>query len=160
MTRKATSKNTARARKHRRSSLKSILVAVDGSDNALRAIAWVADFYRSCGPAAIHLVNAQPSPQAWQTHGLGRRPVEEHLRFAADQVFEKSGAPLRRATIPFESVCAFGEPAEVIAKTATRLGCDAIVVGRRGLGSIRGIVLGSVSSRLLHLTGLPVVLVR
>jgi nucleotide-binding universal stress UspA family protein len=160
MKRKPTSRNTTRARKRRPAPLQNVLVAVDGSENAMRAVAWVADFFQGCGPAAIHLVNAQPSPQAWQTHGLGRRPVEEHLRFAADQVIEKSGAPLRRAAIPYRSVCAFGDAAEVIAKTATRLGCDAIVVGRRGLGSIRGMVLGSVSTRLLHLTGLPVVLVR
>jgi nucleotide-binding universal stress UspA family protein len=160
MKRKSTSRNTTRARKRRPEPLQNVLVAVDGSDNSLRAVAWVADFFRSCGPVAIHLVNAQPSPQAWQTHGLGRRSVDEHLRFAADRTLEKSGAPLRRAAIPYQVVCAFGDAAEVIAKTAARLGCDAIVVGRRGLGSIRGMVLGSVSRRLLHLTGLPVVLVR
>ncbi len=140
--------------------MQNVLVAVDGSENALRAVSWVAEFCRSHGPIGIHLLNAEPRPHDWQTHGLQRAAVEEHLRWRCAQVIETSSPPLREAGLAFESASGLGEAAEVIAETAARLGCDTVVMGRRGLGSIPGIVLGSVSNRLLHLTALPVVLIK
>jgi nucleotide-binding universal stress UspA family protein len=140
--------------------MRNILVAVDGSDNARRAVAWVADSCRSHGPVEIHLVNAEPRPLEWQTRGLAREPIEEHLRWRSAQAIEACSSPLREAGLAYESIHVLGDAAESIADTATRLGCDVIVMGRRGLGAIRGMVLGSVSLRLLHLTGLPVVLVK
>lgn len=140
--------------------MKNVLVAVDGSENALRAVSWVADFCRRYGQIDIHLLNVEPRPQAWQTHGMEAEAVEEHLRARCDLAIASSGAPLREAGMAFDGICELGDTAEVIAEVAARLGCDTVVLGRRGLGSIRSMVLGSVSTRLLHLTDLPVVLIK
>jgi nucleotide-binding universal stress UspA family protein len=91
---------------------------------------------------------------------MEQEAIEEHLRSRAAQVTEKSVRPLKDAGLEFEALFELGEPAQVIAQVAARLGCDAIVMGTRGLGTIRGMVLGSVSTKLLHLTELPVVLIR
>lgn len=51
-------------------------------------------------------------------------------------------------------------PAEVLAALADELGCDHIVMGTRGLGAISGIVLGSVTRKVLHLTRIPVTCIK
>jgi nucleotide-binding universal stress UspA family protein len=57
-------------------------------------------------------------------------------------------------------VVEIGSPAETIAKVAREQGCDGIVMGTRGLGAVSSVLLGSVSSRVLHLSDLPVTLVK
>jgi nucleotide-binding universal stress UspA family protein len=53
-----------------------------------------------------------------------------------------------------------GDPADVIARRAQELGCDAIVMGSRGMGRIANLVIGSVATKVVHLTALPVTLVK
>ena len=48
----------------------------------------------------------------------------------------------------------------LIADSAEREGCDAIVMGTRGMGSIGSLMLGSVATKVVHLTKLPVTLVK
>lgn len=140
--------------------MKRALVAVDGSENSLRAARWVADFCRSYGPIEIQVLNAEPAPQAWQTHGMEPEAIADHLRARCSMAIESSSRPLREAGLAYASLCELGDAAHVIAEAAARLGCDTIVMGRRGLGTIQGLALGSVSTRVLHLTDLPVVLVK
>lgn len=140
--------------------MKKLLVAVDGSENAMRAVKWVADFCRSYGPVEISILNVEPRPQTWQTHGMEPQAVTDHLRARCALAIEDSTLPLREAGLAFEGICEFGDASHVIADVAASSKCDTIVLGRRGLGSIRGMALGSVSARLLHLTDLPVVLVK
>lgn len=50
-------------------------------------------------------------------------------------------------------------PAETLARYATEHGCDLIVMGRRGLGAVRG-MLGSVSFGLLRESDVPIITVK
>jgi nucleotide-binding universal stress UspA family protein len=47
-----------------------------------------------------------------------------------------------------------------IAALAWELGCDLIVMGTHGMGSIAGLALGSVASKVIHLAGVPVTVVK
>jgi nucleotide-binding universal stress UspA family protein len=53
-----------------------------------------------------------------------------------------------------------GEPAEMISRFAQEQGCDEIVIGSRGMGNIRSMLVGSVASKIIHLATMPVVLVN
>jgi nucleotide-binding universal stress UspA family protein len=53
-----------------------------------------------------------------------------------------------------------GAAAEVIAAYAAEQGCDAIVMGARGMGAVVGLVMGSVAQKVVHLAGVPVTLVK
>jgi len=53
-----------------------------------------------------------------------------------------------------------GSPADEIVDAAKELGADMIVIGSRGWGEIRSVLLGSVSERVLHLARCPVLIVR
>jgi nucleotide-binding universal stress UspA family protein len=51
------------------------------------------------------------------------------------------------------------QPAHIIAEHAKRCGADLIVTGTRGHGPVAGLLLGSVTTRLLHVAPCPVVVV-
>jgi nucleotide-binding universal stress UspA family protein len=55
---------------------------------------------------------------------------------------------------------AFGEPAECIADYAREAKADLIVMGTSGRSAIKGMLIGSVARKVLHLTHVPVMLVR
>jgi nucleotide-binding universal stress UspA family protein len=50
--------------------------------------------------------------------------------------------------------------AEVIANFAARTRCAEIIMGTRGLGRIRGLLLGSVTTKVIHLAAVPITLVK
>ena len=51
-------------------------------------------------------------------------------------------------------------PHETIIETATSRGCDLIVMGSRGLGGIRKLLLGSTTDRVVHHASIPVLTIR
>jgi nucleotide-binding universal stress UspA family protein len=53
-----------------------------------------------------------------------------------------------------------GAAAEVIVAYAAEQGCDAIVMGTRGMGAVAGVVMGSVAQKVVHLASVPVTLVK
>ena len=53
-----------------------------------------------------------------------------------------------------------GHPAETIVDVAKKHDCTRVVMGTRGLGTIDGLVLGSVAYKVLHLSPVPVTLVK
>ncbi len=67
---------------------------------------------------------------------------------------------LDAAGVKYVHHIAVGEPAEVIVKFAKEKGCDEIVMGARGVGSTASLLLGSVATKVIHLTEIPVLLVK
>jgi len=137
-----------------------ILVPVDGSVHANAAVDWAADLaakYRA-GITLLHvMVKAGSGTVPEELREFARyekitvtdrdifEAVAEKILYAAEQRARAHGA----STI--ETVFETGDPAAVIANFAKRLGADLIVMGRRGLGSLPGILVGSVSHKVLHL---------
>lgn len=138
-----------------------ILVPVDGSANALRAVAYVISL--SNNNAALHcelLYVSQPfgvREHAWRSHAeLATISNEE-----AQRALAPARAALQAAGVPCSEHVAQGEVAPQIVEHAAHAGCDGIVMGMRGVGfSIGPVSLGSVSGRVVHASGLPVTLVK
>lgn len=64
------------------------------------------------------------------------------------------------AGVKFTSEILTGVISKVIVERAESLPCDAIVMGTRGMGAIGNLVLGSIATKVSHLTKLPVTLVK
>jgi len=122
-------------------SMRTFLVAVDGSDSSLRALAWAIDLAQQMSGVAIHLVN------------VGQREESAAILGRAEEA-------LRAARLPYTKEALSGPVAAVIAEHAGKLGCDAIVMGTRGTSAIESLVLGTVANEVVHLTRLPVTLVK
>ncbi len=67
---------------------------------------------------------------------------------------------LRRVGIDVEPEVLEGPGPKAILNVAETRDADLIVVGSRGLGAVRGLLLGSVSERVIRLAKCPVLVVR
>lgn len=138
-----------------------LLVPVDGSEYSNRAVeelikrlAW----YRE--RPEIHLLNVQ-----FPLHGDVKMFIEsdEIRRFHHDQgvkALQNARDKLQAAGVSYVFHVGVGEPAQAIARYADEKQCDQIFMGTRGLGTIAGLLLGSVATKVIHLTKVPVLLVK
>jgi nucleotide-binding universal stress UspA family protein len=140
--------------------MQTILLPVDGSERAEAAVREVVRQVQAGAQVTIHLFNAQPRIFAEET--LVYMPADKIDTYYYEQgvkALASSEQLLRAAGIPFTSHRAVGPIAESIVAKAVELGCDGIVMSTRGHGKIAGMLLGSVSTKVLHLSAIPVTLV-
>ncbi|WP_300273814.1 universal stress protein [Halomonas sp.] len=143
----------------------SILVAVDGSEHAKRALAVACRLARQEG-STLHLLHI-PETLAHETTlvwGIGAIAIEAsraEREAAGKQVIERATEAAReQGATKIETVIAQGDPARTILSEARRRGVDAIVMGSRGLSDLKGFVVGSVSHKVAHAAECSVITVR
>ncbi|MEE1823446.1 universal stress protein [Streptomyces sp. BE20] len=132
-----------------------VVVGVDGSPESLAALDWAADEASRRG-APLRLVHAWPSPVT-PLSVLGTADLE---RRQADVVLRE--AELRaRDRCPEAAVTAVHVPGDAVRALVVEAGeAGLLVLGSRGLGTVAGFLVGSVSHRVLGRAACPVVLVR
>jgi nucleotide-binding universal stress UspA family protein len=140
--------------------VRKVLLAVDGSTHALSAARWVARLRQVLPDLELHLLSVAPAPDLSRTHGLEREPMHQQLLDLAAGNARSAHLLLHAEGLHHHLHTRLGEPAETIVQTAQQLGCDHIVMGTRGLGAVSRVVLGSVAQGVLHLTEVPVTLVK
>jgi len=127
------------------------LVAVDSSDKALRAVATAAQRASEMTACALHLVNVQP----W----LGKEAAEAELSNRAWLATGPARALLDAEGQPWRLHVAMGETADQIITLARHLACSGIIVGSRGQGVTKSLLLGSVVHELMRLSPYPLMVV-
>jgi nucleotide-binding universal stress UspA family protein len=140
--------------------MKKVLVAVDGSAHAEAAVRWLVAEAQSGGKLFAHVLNVQPAAIGYQTHGMETEAIATLAQQRGLETLQATTRLLDEAKVPYEREVVQGEPWDAIVDRAKKTGCDAIVMGRRGLGAVSGLFLGSVATKVLHLSDSPVVLVR
>jgi nucleotide-binding universal stress UspA family protein len=140
--------------------MKSLLVSVDGSANANRAVAFAIKMAKAVQGMKIVLLNVQEQLERWYPHGLASETSREHLRQQGQAQSAEALQMLNESGCPYEFLIQFGKPAESIVQTARDHGCSGIVMGTRGLGDLESVFLGSTSFKVVHLSDLPVTLVK
>lgn len=127
------------------------LIAVDRSDNALRAVAQAARLAATMHACALHIVHVEP----W----LAMEAAEVELAHRAWLATEGARTLLDAGGHAWRLHVAMGETVEQILATATQLSCCSIVIGARGLGVTQSLLLGSVTEKVIHAHKLPVLVV-
>ncbi|MFN0038940.1 MAG: universal stress protein [Burkholderiales bacterium] len=141
--------------------MRTVLVAVDGSACAEHAIAEIVKMTRQSGPMDLHLINVQPRIFAEESLTFGDiSRMDKHYYEAGGKALAPSEQALKAANIAFTSHRGIGPIAQIIVSKAAELNADAIVMGTHGHGRMAGLLLGSVSNKVLHLSPVPVTLVR
>ena len=141
--------------------MKCPLVPVDGSADALRALAHALAELRYRPGARLHLLNVQPQPiHPWPGKWVSPDLIEKELRSEGEIVVLAAEAAARDSGIDCVRHVRIGQAANEIAACAHEQHCDGIVMGTRGLGRVAGLVLGSVATKVVHLASVPVTLVK
>ena len=136
-----------------------ILVAIDGSENARRAAHYAAARARDSG-CKVDVLHVGKDVMAWEVGPLTSGDSVASLHEAESARVLDECARAFDASVRLERHVTYGDVATRILEEAHRLGADEIVVGSRGLGPLKAAVLGSVASRLVHESPVPVVVVR
>ena len=123
------------------SALSNLLVCIDGSENAIKALDYSAKLAEKMG-SSITLLNVQE-----------RRLYDSSPKTAEDfgeRVLSKALGVVRERKLKVDKQLEFGIPSDVIAEVAEKGKHDLIVLGSRGLGTISRFLLGSVSDDVSH----------
>ncbi len=142
-----------------------ILLATDGSPHALRAAAFVARLVRETRGVELILVNVGHVPAvALGGPGAGAMVdfgvLEEGLERAGQEILNNTLRELAGIDADIAKEYRRGDPGGQILEAAKAKDVDLIVMGCRGLGQFGGLILGSVSERVLHGAHMPVLIVR
>lgn len=141
--------------------LKRIVVGLDGSAQSAAALEWAIALARTFS-AEIVAVHAIPLlAYLVDFYGMAQ-PIQYDTGWAAEvkRQFEQDWSkPLRDSGLPYQLVLKDGRPASVIAETAEAVDADLVLVGRRGLGGMAEVLLGSVSHELSLHCKRPVLLI-
>lgn len=132
-----------------------LLIALDESDAASGAVRWAAALAQRGMPLQAVLLNAQPALRTSDSGGLSRAARTR----AAAAVLGPACLALRRAGVPYIERDELGDPPAVIAQQARTQQVDAIVMGTRRLGTLRRLVMRSVSHEVMRTSSLPVTMV-
>lgn len=142
--------------------MEKLLVAVDGSDSALRAVRYAATLGKRAGNVSLHLVNVHEPPLIYGEIAVyvPREKMQALQREHSEAILANAEAIVKSEGVPYTKEICVGNAAEVLAEQAGKLSCNAIVMGTRGLSSIGNLVMGSVATKVIHLTDLPVTLIK
>lgn len=139
-----------------------ILLPVDGSENAMRAVRHVIghrSWYRE--DPNVHLLNVQlPVASGAVKMFIAQSQLNDFYRDEALSVLKTPRTELQSAGIVPEHHIGVGEFGSTIAEFCRQLACDLIVMGTHGHGALAGALLGSVAAKVVHLSPVPVMLVK
>ncbi|MED6145253.1 hypothetical protein PIB30_023496 [Stylosanthes scabra] len=161
-----------------------VMVAIDESEGSFYALKWALDNYISTismnknnnnneeeSSIMMYLVNVQPKFQHFVypigATGAAYYPataVVESVRKAQE---ERSAVILSRASkmckdklVKAETIILNGDPREMICQAAENMSVNLLIIGSRGLGTLKRAFLGSVSDYCAHHVKIPILIVK
>ncbi len=139
-----------------------LLVAVDGSQPAKRAVKFTVDLAKkfSSKVYVLHVIDLEfaqelrlPEFSFFQNPRddlLQSRKENKYVDMVCEQLLDSAEDELKSSGIKVETICASGNPADQILDTARKFKVDAIVMGNRGRGLFSRATMGSVSSKVCN----------
>lgn len=143
--------------------MKKFAVLVDGSDPSMRAAKYTAELASAVGATVeiIHVMNLDSRLNAVSTLKSDYTPeiVLEESRAQGRQILEEA-KDLFPETIELYLRLVTGRPVEKALDFCQEMQPDLVIIGARGLGGIKGAVLGSISTALLENMECPLLIIK
>lgn len=136
-----------------------ILVGVDGSECAKKAFNSALALAKEFG-ARLYVVCVVQTAPVIGLHREQLGSLEKIIERQAKVILAECATRADMKGVRAETVLAKGHPAQIILYTAKAEGADLIIVGSRGLGGMKEMLLGSVSSAVVHNSKVPVMVVK
>ena len=138
-----------------------ILLPVDGSDTSNKAVAdfiRLLDWYKEM--PEIHLLNVQLPLHGDVSMFIGKQNIAQYHQEEGLKGLQTARDLLVQADVACQFHIVVGDPAEMIVRCAAEKQYDQIAIGPRGLGAVKSLLLGSVASKVMQLSTVPVLLVK
>ena len=140
-----------------------ILIAFDGSPHAQQALHEAIEL-AAASNGRLTVITVIPAPAAWAPRATWEAPIDvgrltEEIERAHRDMLDAAVDEIP-AEIPVTKVVKHGSPGAAIVEVANSGAHDLIVIGSRGRGSVRSLLLGSVSHRVIHGAAIPVLVVH
>lgn len=133
-----------------------VLVPIDNSTNALRAVRHAMAEYQRDHELELHLLNVQPTLSRHVARYLSRHDRNAWHHAQADAAMADAKALLDRTGVPYQTHWMIGDRAHAICQTAKHLRAHHIVMGTARKNSITRMLEDSVTHRVLEDTPVPV----
>lgn len=155
--------------RHQPQEVRSFLVALDGSANALRAVVFAGRFDASRGASMtlVHVLEPTPLPagamlpagiRATLRREVAARNAEQEAR--ARRNIDAIAATLRKRGWNVRTLVRVGSPLQELLAAVSSTKADILIVGARGVGGLRRLLIGSVAEGALNHSPVPVLIVR
>lgn len=138
----------------------SILVPIDGSPSAERALRHAIDLVTGGFADQLHLVNVQPSVGGVVSTFVDRGTINDHHREQGDAALASACRLCQDAGVRFDKHIFVGQPAEIIGEYARKIGARQVVMGTRGHSGMSGVVMGSVAQDVIANVDVPITFVK
>jgi nucleotide-binding universal stress UspA family protein len=137
------------------------LICIDNSEPSLRAVDHVIGEAASRQPKPqIFLVNVQAPLSSDITRFIDGKVVADYHRETGEAALAAAKARLSAAGLSYSAHILIGEAAPALIDFARDKGCSMIVMGAHGFASVIGLFMGSVATKVVHLSPLPVLLIK
>src|SRR5208283_584541 len=148
--------------------IKKILVPIDGSETARKALGYTVDLAKQTGSTIILLSVIDKSPYyGAQTVSLESSPIhmmenlEDYFRQTAEAYVAEAEGLCKTKEVSSQKIIRAGHPVEEIIKAAENSKVDLIVIGSHGRSALGAAMFGSVAIGVIHReTKFPVLVVR
>jgi Universal stress protein UspA and related nucleotide-binding proteins len=140
----------------------NILLAVDGSEYSIRATKSLLEqlsLFKEAPHLDVVTVHL-PLPNVGTTHMITSEIRDKYYKEECDEALAPTIALLDAAKVPHKTHRLIGQVAETVVKAAKDLGSNVIYMGTHGRTGMTRVVMGSVATKVLHLSPVPVQLVR
>lgn len=136
--------------------VKKILVPMDGSKNSFRGLDTAIFLARQCGATITGLFVVPIYPKSFMPITYAK----EYLTKAVKDFMEDAKKRSAQNGIVFVGKTTIGKESSAIIDFAAKNKFDIIVIGARGLGSVKEAFLGSVSHAVVQKSKIPVLTVK
>lgn len=140
--------------------MSNILVPVDGSEHAERALEYAIDHFPDANITALHVIELPEGYFSAFTKDLESLPQVEEGKEEARELLEEVRALAKEKGASIETDYATGKPGNQILTYAEENDVDEIVIGNRGLSGVGRVMFGSVAEKVVRRSEVPVVVVH
>ena len=145
---------------------KKILVPYDGSDHAKKALLHAIDLAKAGDGTTLYIASVCNMVSAMSNfdqvsiaEGCLTTKLSEDLEEQCKDDLKEAAAMIPKG-VAHEELYEVGSPGPVLLNMAEEKGCDLVVMGSRGLGVVKGVLLGSVSQYIVEQSKCPVLVVK